>query len=468
MAARISRRALRSLSSRLRPFTTQRTYSSSPIREQTAFSYSIPVGTKLHYEQLFESISKRKVIANPAGHNAAVLLATPDFARTLEDEEFMSQFVKTMSASAQVDQFHVLGAIVDHVAPPVGSYKPIQGISVLRGHLDDMLPQLWETAPPKSQDDADTVSALSFKLGKPHHAQQVTWSPDRELQVVADLGLFAPLVPLTSPRAVTESFGNIIRGIEVEGKSIPASTELEEAVNALHKHSISSGIMSGPVGVWAVVTPYESESSDLAEWLENGPDPIVAGQDVEDVKDLTRATATHLRTLYGLGGRFYKILSGGGGWGAKKGLLSLDPQQTHFALSEEEQMAGFMKTMSDSGFTPRGSRIQFFMSAPALPEVNRPLVPGIAFGVSGETSYPEDPEAIEGFIGGHFGALSNHAVFLSGPGSPNGEGTKLSVPHSQIFAADEDRTGESDNSILGNLVPDVGSLAVFGWAKAFL
>lgn len=284
-------------------------------------------------------------MANPNGHNAAVLLATPGFSKQLEDESFLRGFAKLMSASAEVDQFHVLGAIVDHIAPPVGSYQPFQGITVLRGHLDDTLPHLWQPEPPKSIDDADTVSALTFSLGIPSvtlplarttfynnrnstlltsqfdmnrgapklvkqtekHSQRVMLSLNEPPQAMADLGIQAPLVPLTQPRVVMESFGNIIRGIEVDGKLIPASTELEHAVDLLYKHNATTGIMSGPVGVWAVITPQANASSEVNEWLENMPNTLSASQNIEDVKTLVQETALHLRQLYSRGGRLYKI-----------------------------------------------------------------------------------------------------------------------------------------------------------------
>lgn len=124
-------------------------------------------------------------------------------------------------------------------------------------------------------------------------------------------------------------------------------------------------------------------------------------------------------------------------------------------------MQNFIQSMNGGGFTPEGSQIQFFMSAPALPDITEPFTPGVAFGVAGDVAVPREPEPIDGFIGQHFGALSNSAVYLSGQGLPGGKETKLSVPHSRIYG----REPESKMGVLGNLtygLADVGTLVLAG------
>ncbi|KAL7943467.1 hypothetical protein V8C42DRAFT_329141 [Trichoderma barbatum] len=499
MMIRPSPQAVRSLLSRRGASVLKRSYSSIPGNSQTRFTYALPAHTKINYGELFEKLRGKKILENTDGHNAAVLLTTPDFAKDLENAEIMGGFARLMAGSADVGKFHVLSAVVDHLAAPVGSLRPLQGISVLRGHLDEMLPHLWQQVPPKSKTDADSVSALTFSLGDPaltlplartpfhngrestlllsefdltqstaqiarqseKHSQFVNVSLDHDLKSLAHLDMWAPLMPLTQPRTVTDSFGNIIRGIEVDGATIPASTELEDIVNAIYTQNANTGIFSGPVGVWAMVTPNPDTSGALEEWLQEAPERISALPDVDDIRDTVKATAQHLKLLHSHGGRLYKILSGGGGWGAKKGLLSLDPQRTHFSLSEEEEMQNFVQSFNGGGFTPQGYQIQFFMSAPALPDITEPFVPGVAFGVAGDVAVPKDPEPIDGFIGQHFGALSNSAVYLSGQGLPGGKETKLSVPHSRIYG----REPEAGMGLLESLayeLADVGTIALAG------
>ncbi|KAL7911259.1 hypothetical protein GGI35DRAFT_478624 [Trichoderma velutinum] len=499
MIIRLSQQAARSLLSRRGSSALRKSYSSSSGNSQTRFTYALTADEKINYGELFEKLRGKKILENANGHSAAVLLATPSFAKVLENANLMGDFARLMAGSADVGKFHVLSAVVDHLAAPIGSLRPLQGVSVLRGHLDDMLPHLWQQQPPKSKDDADAVSTLTFSLGDPSvtlplarttfhnnrastlllsefdltqshaqlarqtekHSQFVKVSLDHDLRSLAHLDMWVPLMPLTQPRTVTESFGNIIRGIEVDGTTIPASTELEDIVNALYKQNAQSGVLSGPVGVWAMVTPNPETSGALEEWHKEAPEPISALPDIDDIRDTVKATAQHLKLLHSHGGRLYKILSGGGGWGAKKGLLSLDPQRTHFSLSEEEEMQNFIQSMNGGGFTPEGSQIQFFMSAPVLPNITEPFAPGVAFGVAGDVAVPRDPEPVDGFIGQHFGALSNLAVYLSGQGLPDGKETKLSVPHSRVYG----REPEAKMGVLENLaygLADAGTIVLAG------
>lgn len=160
-------------------------------------------------------------------------------------------------------------------------------------------------------------------------------------------------------------------------------------------------------------------------------------------------------------------MSGGGGWGAKKGLLSLDPQISHFAFSEEEEMRRFMQTMDNSGFAPTGSTIQFFMSMSRPPPMPSGSPPSFVFGVSGQE--PLDSEVVEdetGFIGGHFGALSNEGIYLSPLEKKESEAgnladeMKLSVPHSRAFITNEKEGMSPVASVAAGSVADAGFLAM--------
>jgi hypothetical protein len=140
-------------------------------------------------------------------------------------------------------------------------------------------------------------------------------------------------------------------------------------------------------------------------------------------------------------------VSGGGGWGAKKGLLSLDPQRRHFALSEEEELERFMQTMDVSSFAPPGSHIQFFASSGAGPAVLESMKSDMIFGTPGPVSQSSEPEpSTEDFsMELHFGALSNHGVYVSnlqGPDHVAASGpdeSKLNVPHARISVGEVPR-----------------------------
>lgn len=145
-------------------------------------------------------------------------------------------------------------------------------------------------------------------------------------------------------------------------------------------------------------------------------------------------------------------MSGGGGWGAKKGILSLDPQRTHFALSEEVEMQRFMQSMDDSGFAPTGSTIQFLMVAEDPPNMPDYETPNIVFGVPGNR-LATGAEMEEAFLGAHFGALSNLGVFVSDPPNADAEPgslpdeSKVTVPHSRVFVTQS----EQGNGFFGSM-----------------
>jgi hypothetical protein len=136
-------------------------------------------------------------------------------------------------------------------------------------------------------------------------------------------------------------------------------------------------------------------------------------------------------------------VSGGGGWGAKKGLLSLDPQRTHFALSEEEEMQRFIQAMDGGNFVPVGSKIQFFAStetsaAETVGDRQTAIVFGTASKVESEADTQSSrPEA--SLLEDHFGALSDDGIFVTSadaaavttPGFNND--WKLNVPNSRIY-----------------------------------
>ena len=112
-----------------------------------------------------------------------------------------------------------------------------------------------------------------------------------------------PLSAITYPRTIAASSGNVIKAFKIpndsnQGLSVPASTELEESVSIWNE---SQNLPGQRAMVWALVTPGESRS------------------------DYRRLTSMSLRSALGSGSRLLKVISGGGGWGAKKGLLALDP-----------------------------------------------------------------------------------------------------------------------------------------------
>lgn len=155
-----------------------------------------------------------------------------------------------------------------------------------------------------------------------------------------------PLVPLTPARTVENCMGNVVRSLkdpsessatDKEVESQPASSELEAAVSAYFK---ACDIDPEPVNVWALVASFEHIQTKTAK-----PSDLT----------LMRLSATDIRASWGpkarqstyqsgvasfdvdagmsgalkYGARLCRVLSGGGGWGKKAGLLSLDPDDSY-------------------------------------------------------------------------------------------------------------------------------------------
>ena len=154
-------------------------------------------------------------------------------------------------------------------------------------------------------------------------------------------------------------------------------------------------------------------------------------------------------------------MSGGGGWGAKQGLLSLDPQRTYNEVEEpqldfvngslEEQQISALGNLAQPG-----AYIQFFVGNPGKSHTTLekrlnyfdPKKRNVVIGTTPSTidDIPIDTVDKGGehvrIRNGHFGCVSQSGIYLSkkDPGSnPNTSespsfGTKIDLPHSYVYA----------------------------------
>lgn len=228
--------------------------------------------------------------------------------------------------------------------------------------------------------------------------------------------LVLDLKPMTLPRIIATGLGNIIRelysGRELN-ETMPASQELENA--------ISREVENGPIpdqrpGVWALITPRtkwvdepQIGTWDAAHWIERGS-------------------------------QLHRILSGGGGWGAKKGLLALDPETKFHIPQLETDRASENGQVTDGnlgqalpGLFEPGDIITFFhrssrpntLPANAIPtpcdwHVKSP--PSVCFGSAPSTAdiIPNQGTASDDMkpffkrmlVKGHFGMLSEQGMHL--------------------------------------------------------
>lgn len=179
-----------------------------------------------------------------------------------------------------------------------------------------------------------------------------------------------PLVPLTRFRTINYVMGNIIRklsskpadilsastmgtihrtkGSEAADDSMPASEELEKSVS---RYFEELDLQPETVSVWALVMPRPTDvplvtgslkGFGLKELLCLSDETITSAwhPESEAAKRMAKGISNALQLLIPRGARLIKVLSGGGGWGKKAGLLSLDPD-VHYSTRELRQDEGW-------------------------------------------------------------------------------------------------------------------------------
>jgi hypothetical protein len=179
---------------------------------------------------------------------------------------------------------------------------------------------------------------------------QLPGMPDRQAINITTM----PLVPLTPFRKINYVMGNIIRklssqdsqapkilshdkesepGIAEIENDMPASQELEASVS---RYFETLDLQPETVSVWALVTPRALKlplRPGVIQWhcidkvLDADEEAITKAWHARSdaATTMAKGTANAIRHLIPQGGRLIKVLSGGGGWGKKAGLLSLDP-----------------------------------------------------------------------------------------------------------------------------------------------
>ncbi|KAL5119831.1 hypothetical protein ACEQ8H_002192 [Pleosporales sp. CAS-2024a] len=201
--------------------------------------------------------------------------------------------------------------------------------------------------------------------------------------------LSVPLLPLTLPRQVEGCMGNIISRVTGhDGTSLTASAELESVVPQFFK---ARGEPVQPTTAWALVIPQDKQGRvrrKTMSLLLGSKGESSSTMDETDKQDKLGRMA-HWEKLWntkpviwndivstslGLGARLHRVLSGGGGWGKKAGLLSLDPvpvaEEVPIRMEDATSNLDGPGTFSDA-LTPvvqNGDAIQFFISPTSEPK----------------------------------------------------------------------------------------------------
>ncbi|KAL8901036.1 MAG: hypothetical protein Q9192_000757 [Flavoplaca navasiana] len=413
----------------------------------------------------------------------------------------------------------VLVAVVDRIAPPTSRIKNVdtvplasgevnysgKGLSVLLTDSETATPGLWSQSESRQGDATSTLrrrSTLSFQFGPnkeslhpaeanaaPKSFQSKTiklpvantvfhngressiqaqrwivgetmleptlacikrsWIHEQVLRIAFPyppepdkfpLQIIAPMKCIGPRQRVATSMGNIIRQVHsledlsgpaphrFQSEAEPASKQLEDAIN---QWVTEPGNEMGAVEVWALVRP-----------------PTI----------LQRHREKFFTKIVKAGGHFHKVLSGGGGWGNRQGLLALDPE-VDFDVTPELTMAqDFNSVVPEEGTAPSqivnpGDFVEFFVRRPIkASSTERPKVanslffkcpPCVVFGTTPSTvdampepdgmTHPNGSSSDCIFIPCHFGMLSEQGASLKTT-SIDGEvtRTKIDIPHALV------------------------------------
>lgn len=248
-----------------------------------------------------------------------------------------------------------------------------------------------------------------------------------------------PLLPLTPPRKIVAGMGNVIRQIEGDTDTITASHELEPAVSS---YFVAKDLSPSAVNVWALVIPSNLylelqtgiEIKKMLRWLIAGSEKL----DAEKLKAVwQRDSAPWSQAWPSLllrGARLHRVLSGGGGWGKKAGLISLDPDSDFKTPPSADLGAVFANSdlfETQEGMLGNAAKIGDFVQFYIAPENSTPpLLPGVAdHGLRLEigtipstvdtmpfTQRPGDgdePPPLGTVYHGHFGFMSEKGISLA-------------------------------------------------------
>ncbi|KAJ5684180.1 uncharacterized protein N7477_000525 [Penicillium maclennaniae] len=144
--------------------------------------------------------------------------------------------------------------------------------------------------------------------------------------------LTLPLDPVGERRRVITGMGNILRQVSkstdpTSVEAMPASTELE---TALPRYIKEHNIVDQRVSVWALVEKPEMDTASR------------------------EFTSTQDRVTHSLrkGGKLHRVMSGGGGWGKKQGLLSLDPEVSFPGMNRPDDLVTLYQIFNPSADAP--------------------------------------------------------------------------------------------------------------------
>ncbi|KAJ5093425.1 hypothetical protein N7456_009286 [Penicillium angulare] len=442
----------------------------------------------IHPEDILSSIPTTHHQSN--SNSVPLFLVTPSLAHWIDSTSpFLTEYMKKLyqNTDNKPDTIYAIAAVVDKIpnstAKSQASLEEFEGLSSLIVGEDNIK---WKAAPPRriggpadeepnlvvsvrSQSSAHAVGLrlanTVFINGKERTFLGIRWVSSAsgytlddsknltscvvtstETSIHASVAL--PLHRVTQRRKVITGMGNILRQLAKSNdgcsdEPMPASTELEKE---LPRYIEEHNIVDRRVSVWALV-----EKADMQVDAQNS------------------STQDRLTQSLRQGGKLHRVMSGGGGWGKKMGLLSLDPEIASPTTITQDQGISLdqlfesdstpdepmeMPSFFESGLIGEdlshlsqvanpGDLIQFFVAVE--PTASNGLTNAAArkycFGVVSETEELEIPaEDSKGsfeLVDNTFAAMSEKAVFYSQPvlqaGTTVESSTKLDIPGCRVI-----------------------------------
>ncbi|KAI1002450.1 hypothetical protein K3495_g5752 [Podosphaera aphanis] len=416
--------------------------------------------------------SERKDIQNVS----LVILATPSHVSWLEPSSIQSLLkgIKLSNLNRTQYEIDVIGACVDGLPPHIKQERSeheesdLQGLSILYGSAITSAQELWPTS--ELSTDSKELSSLifqhkcdkslssSYKVTVPlantiftngrrstllisrwrkteESVNSIRASSHRDsvsinlLTSQTDYFLKIPVSPLTLPRLIESGLGNIVRSLNIDGKKkIPASQELEAAVMQAHK----SKSLPTDHSVWALIIPSHIDSEEIRKVS------LAPGCD-------TKAYIT-VGNLLKKGAKLCRVVSGGGGWGPKQGLLALDPEimfrestASPFDNFETNDSGDEKKKAGLQDLVSKGAFIQFFHmeNDQSFDSKHKKAFLGNQF-ILGTLPNSDENQLLCSnsdsiLIPERFGCVSRNGMFLN---STLGGSTKIDIPYSFIQIID--------------------------------
>jgi hypothetical protein len=230
---------------------------------------------------------------------------------------------------------------------------PVANTMFRNGHMSTIFEDTWEAV-------SDSNKEIRFRRSSRASLNSFDVAITKPSKSSCFVGI--PMRPLTRPREVVSIIGNIIRELKCDetGNTVPASTDLEAAVPRFLQSPLLSETAKKSFSVFALIT-----CKDFYAQAGSGP----------KLKNIVSPFGKRvlLDSLFNGRARLHRVTGGGGGWGNKKGLLSLEPGIDIFAderdkvstLPPEGEDYDFQKS---SALVSPGDNVQFFATFPGQQE----------------------------------------------------------------------------------------------------